>query len=97
MNKLVILIIALVVGSAPGAYPHEDEIMQHIGSNLVQSIVYSAWCNDAQTLLIVGSDYDNDGELDACTYLKNAHGTIHVGNAPLIEGHCECVLPGRNK
>jgi hypothetical protein len=71
--------------------------MRHIGSNLVKSIVSSAWCNEAQTLLIVGSDYDNNGEIDACTYLKNAHGTIHVGDAPLIDGHCECLFPGDDK
>ena len=97
MNKLFILIIILVIGSATGAYGHEDELMRHIGSDLVKSIVSSAWCNEAQTLLIVGSDYDNDGELDACSYLKNAHGNIHVGNAPLIEGQCECVPPGSDK
>ena len=97
MNKFYILIIALAIESATGAYAHEDEFMKHIGSNLVRGIVYSAWCNDAQTLLIVGSDYDNDGEIDACTYLKNIHGTLHVGDAPLIEGQCECVFPGSDK
>lgn len=93
MNKLLLLIIILVLGSATRAYVHEDELMKHIGASLVKSIIYSAWCNDAQTLLIVGSDYDNNGEIDSCTYLKNAHGTIHVGDAPLINGQCECILP----
>ena len=93
MNKLVILIIVVVIGTATRAYAHEDELMRHIGSNLVKCIVSSAWCNEAQTLLIVGSDYDNDGELDACSYLKNAHGEIHVGDAPLIDGQCKCISP----
>ena len=97
MNKLLILIIVLALGPATRAYLHEGELMKHIGANLVKSIIYSAWCNDAQTLLIVGSDYDNNGEIDSCTYLKNAHGTIHVGNAPLIDGHCECLYPRVDK
>jgi hypothetical protein len=97
MNKLLLLITALVFVSATRAYSHEDELMQHIGANLIKSIVYSAWCNNAETLLIVGSDYDNNGEIDACTYLKNAHGTIHVGDAPLIDGHCECIFPWGDK
>ena len=97
MNRLYIIIIALAIGSATGATAHEDEFMKHIGSTLVRSIVTSAWCNEARTLLIVGSDYDNNGELDACTYLKNVHGTVHVGDAPLIDGHCECLFPGRDK
>jgi hypothetical protein len=93
INKIFILTTVLVLGSATTAYSHEDELMSHIGSNTVKSITYSAWCNDAETLLIVGSDFDNDGEIDSCFFIKNAHGSIHVGDAPQIYGKCECILP----
>jgi len=95
LKKVLILAIALAFGSATRAYLHEDERMKHIGSNLVKSIIYSGWCNDAKTLLIVGSDFDNNDEIDSCTFIKNLHGTLHVGEAPLIDGQCECILPGQ--
>jgi hypothetical protein len=90
--KTLILITVLVLGSASTAYLHEDELMSHMGANMIKSIIYAEWCNDAETLLIVGSDYDNDGRIDVCHFIKNARDAIHVGDAPLIYGKCECIF-----